>query len=358
MSQRPVRGLRMSNLSSCPASQDNYLFVKVFQVWWRRCDELYVIDADKLFALSMLCKDLECIPSAIDHFRKWLIREESGRGGLRRDVNAVYMEYHASRLMRLFLRKVLSIKPTPVIAGGFPAAMWAEKMSYISWRPRDVDIFLFDVEEMKIVQGLYESMVTRPLRRTMYVQIWKGYDPSLAAERSLDEVGVCRRRVSNVDSPEALRRRIKRWLRFHVERTDEYPELKWLDRTIHHLQHRCVSQQYKVVSTKCLKFIDNPWCATLPINLIHIAPQSAVIVNEGNRFVCENFDITLCCVALDEVKEDLTMGTFLGFHGAFEALRKCDLCLTDRAFSCQVVNVSYQMSRLCKYMRRGYSFPK
>ena len=61
-----------------------------------------------------------------------------------RELWALYPDYVRTRQMRLYLRAVLNCCRNAVIAGDYPAAMYAESKQYLTWRPVAMDIFFFD----------------------------------------------------------------------------------------------------------------------------------------------------------------------------------------------------------------------
>lgn len=117
------------------------------------------------------------------------------------------------------------------------------------------------------------------------------------------------------------------------------------------------NSQYKAKYTLQLKVRRQNWAALLPINLIHLqccdgrAPAAAR--KDPDRSVCENFDLSLCSVALGTINEDLTLGELLEFNQAFAALRSRTLVLNDTAFSSNSKTVDRQMIRIAKYVDRG-----
>ena len=198
-------------------------FIHVYSIWWNRSISVYIIEARSLIALSSLCVGARQVSPTGVMFRNWLSRLEAGRGAIRFEVRGVYLEYHASHLMRLFLRTILIRFGSAVIAGGYPAAMYAEMKGYVTWRPRDVDIFFFDYFELVAAQALYDRMIARPLGRVVTVRVWNPEDEDISFSNLIPQkhAGNSERNrvnVANVFSRIRLKKRVVKWLSRENER--------------------------------------------------------------------------------------------------------------------------------------------
>ncbi len=143
----------------------------------------------------------------------WLGQHEAGRGADSFGIQGVYLEYHAARLMRLYLRAALNSCRSAVIAGGYPAAMYAEINHYRTWRPHDIDIFFFNEEDLEEAEVLYDTMVARPLGRHYAVEDWEpGNSFSLRCKAEYESnVDNTQEQLAHVLRAKTLRERVERW---------------------------------------------------------------------------------------------------------------------------------------------------
>ena len=136
-------------------------------------------------------------------------------------------------------------------------------------------------------------------------------------------------------------------------------------RAVHHLPATFHMPSYGVLKTikltstlKRFRFRGKqqsrgPRSVPLQMNIVQIVRRPDGCVYTSNaQLICENFDFTICSVAL-EIKADLSF-SFQGFNGAFADLQSGRLVLGTRAFSCANSPVAMQMARIAKYVFRGY----
>ena len=133
--------------------------------------------------------------------------------------------------------------------------------------------------------------------------------------------------------------------------------------TLHNLPHSLSLSRYDLVKTVRMRSrrgnerssLALVPAALLPINIILVAVEPcAPPILDFPCFVCNNFDITLCCVAL-VVNADLSFD-FRGFDCSFQALHAKKLVLRDCAFGARKGSVTAQMKRVLKYLERGFSW--
>lgn len=120
---------------------------------------MFCLPGKDLFTMSCVCKhESTSERHAATIYRRWLARNEAGRGTIYFETLMLFGEYHASRVMRALLRQEKQTVQTAVIAGGFPATLYLQNKNLDSWRPSDIAIFLFEADEVHTVQKMSESL--------------------------------------------------------------------------------------------------------------------------------------------------------------------------------------------------------
>ena len=131
---------------------------------------------------------------------------------------------------------------------------------------------------------------------------------------------------------------------------------KELGRVSLHLPRQLREQAYSVVQCKQLLAPHCTLASVLPVNIIEIALKPNVDISSSHmEFVCTNFDLSCCCVAIT-LSEKLDL-TFHEFCDAFRCLLQRQLVLNPCAFSCERHSVHMQMCRIAKYVHRNFRFP-
>ena len=284
----------------------------------------------------------------------------------------MHREYVAARVLRAYLRWVLQKIPSAVIAGSYPAAMYAESFGAISWRPCDIDIFVFSHADVEVVVDRYQRLIREELSAECessqcgnYSGLHDDQQPVRSARGNAASL------PSNVLASLARRRELERAISDSVVGHNEsLYSPAWGDvargqllrslvaQTVENLPRDSRRPGYVVkhaVRVSMLGAFGNTPRAALPINVIHVdVRDSDHVPLDAARLICESFDITLCCVALKEIQEDLSFGKFESYCGAFEDLRLNSLRLTERAFFSQASSVENQMRRIYKYLSRGF----
>ena len=128
-----------------------------------RIDALYLLSGRELRRMEHIGIDFLDSCHAEKHFREWLQRYENCRGAIRQDVEALYHEYHAARVIRRFLRSITQKHRSLVITGSFAAARYLESHRLEAWRPGDIDIFVFDKEVCTAVENEFVDTLKRQL---------------------------------------------------------------------------------------------------------------------------------------------------------------------------------------------------
>ena len=89
------------------------------------------------------------------------------------------------------------------------------------------------------------------------------------------------------------------------------------------------------------------------VNIILVsAKRSDVYVFNYTAFVCTNFDLIPCCVALT-VSPELRFECH-GYLGALQAIERKELRANATIFSCSSTCITMQMDRILKYLERGF----
>ena len=114
------------------------------RLFWHQCFDSQLLLAADLYKLRSVCVTAARQEPPMIVFRRWLLRFEAGRGMAIGEVRILFREFTAARAMRFFLRRVQQTTPNAVIAGSFPAWIFLSSLRMDTWRPRTIDIFLFD----------------------------------------------------------------------------------------------------------------------------------------------------------------------------------------------------------------------
>ena len=138
--------------------------------------------------------------------------------------------------------------------------------------------------------------------------------------------------------------------------------LRELLRTKENLPGRVVPQLYKIVSTKRLNVGPASALETHPlpeavicVNVIQVAMgHEKGPISNFSRLVCSSFDVLPCAIAVT-VNENGKF-EYVARREAFECLHRRQLRLTHHAFSCQTQSVALQLSRIAKYIGRGFTW--
>ena len=290
------------------------------------------------------------------------------------NARVVYKHFMCMRLMCRFFHQVLCSIPNSVIAGSFPAACYYRRYHSSCWKPNDVDIFIFNETEIASIESMYSSCVLAPFGFDVLRSKWMA---SFSDRSSSDATST----ASSQDTPPVstslleasqVRVYVQEWVTRYERRlvaflrgfsTDDFERnphgiVRTMRMAVHHVPDPVQPQSYRVVKSIKLR-PDAPSStsspALLPVNLILVQRQVPDDVSvKPNAFICAGFDITACCVSL-LVKENLDFD-FEVFEGADDALQHRHLKLKGNAFATQSHSVQVQMSRIYKYITRGFNW--
>ena len=373
-------------------------FVKAAPTFARYATESLLLSGADVYKLETLCTNTVHYASAVVVFRRWLAKHEKRR--MRRDipVRELYAEYHASRLQRMFLRRILLHMKQVVCAGGYPAAMLCKVRGLPSWTPCDVDIFCYTEEDMVAAAKLFDHTVALNMGSAVQISTWMTSDVGVhqdPAERDMTinavpenagrysqmdtepiaqhpwTVATLRPLITNWCSSNPARKHIAHFRQHTTARdgTDRHcfeAFMRELQRTDQHLPERLEAPLNRVLYThklhvKNIGLLRHSSNCVTPVNLIRMQVPTGMGVS-GNfvarcrQQLCEGFDMTLCSVALTHVESDLSLhdSAFWSYNGASEALTARKVVLTSTAFACQDHLIAWQMSRISKYLARQF----
>ena len=318
----------------------------------QHCDDVYLLSGEERYRFTFVCRACLSSVPAKAHFVGWLVREEkiafkynSGAGFQWWPMRLIYYEYHAARLQRLFLRCIQQSTEVTVIAGSFPASRYLEKWHSCSWRPHDIDVFVFSRARLDAVLDCYSKNVADALGLSLRIEKYQGYDDGDDLETGRPPRNISR-------SERAVE--IGEWLR---DSGDWIPldVRKELAATAEHLPVRSRPQTYRVLEsvrvTLTVALEDKP-AVILPLNIVVVEqrwPEEAYV--SPAALICHGFDLTLVCVSL--TLTDTGHYEFEDFNGGFVALVMKRVVLRPSAFYGSR-DCCAEMSRLVKYFGRGF----
>ena len=319
----------------------------------------YFLDGCALHRLQMLCTHTAHAAPSVKTFKSWLRCNDTIQPNrICRLPRRLYVQYNASRLLRLFLRAITIQIPTAVIAGSFAASMYLKSIGLrCSWRPNDIDIFVFAEKHMQHVWQLY-------------FQLFVGTLGFSAARRGRRVVRILPRRVryeeeelffqytrfSSVAKGNQTRMECSRAIHAFLQEKDfRNLHVHSLLRNIElHLPQTFCQREYRIINVEKVTLKGDAPTTNFPVNVIVVEPFNDVV--DFKRFICESFDISLCSVAVETINDELQFTKFGGFNNAFADLRKNKLRLMSTSFALNAGGIYHQMNRVSKYLERGYSW--
>ena len=366
-----------------------YVFVElVLPYLWKS----YMINGKDYYRLQLLSSSFLRSYDSSFFFTLWLQYYEKGRGipqyDSERRLETLYREFHGSILLRLFINKIQRECRSVAIAGSFAMCRYLEDACLESFEPGDIDIFIAGRENFWICVGTIDSQVLDPLGLSMCdVKKDKEYDSDSSSERRSTSRETIREYHSNSSSGGRSRSRQRRKTRRRSRKrttpwrlsvltraVEDYAnateglhtdnERRELTATSRHIPFQLRPQRYRVLHAVRVLADDVPSRrenhipqALRPLNVVLIEGRHGnkdVPSTNFATFVCSSFDILPCSIAL--VGEGLYDFKFQASQKVFQCLRDRELHLTEYAFSCNFHTVNAQMSRILKYIRRGFSW--
>ena len=123
-----------------------------------------LFDGVEAYKHEVLCRSARPNVSRKCFFELWIRTREpivtrciDVRSGL-----LLLREYRASFLQARFLRSVLDLIPSAVVAGGFAVAAHLLQWRLPTFEPNDVDIFVTDSTHIRLIEDLYRRDVLTP----------------------------------------------------------------------------------------------------------------------------------------------------------------------------------------------------
>ena len=285
-------------------------------------------------------------------------------------------EYRASFLQARFLRSVLDLIPTAVVAGGFAVAAHLLQSRLPTFEPNDVDIFVTDSTHIRLIENLYRRDVLTPQNLTMSPLTFGELFTSKRDVSLFGALGLSSEDVNDfgvltsgdlhsvyVGAEEMATKTI-----FCANQID-YPDEslhKVLMRSVQELRRAWLflprattpraydvcSQSYMLPESASGERLP---VALLAIKIIHISHDAAASHSTPEEFVWSGFDFLHCCLSV-RVRSDLSYHVH-GSEAALDVVRR--RCLTFR-HNVDVNTRQFKMKqlrRVLKYSNRGFHFP-
>ena len=262
-----------------------------------------------------------------------------------------------------------------VIAGSAATASYMQSHDLLcQWTPGDIDIFFLSKDSFLSAKAFYERDMQGPLFLHVYYDDWVPTTLSLCPSsnflfKDLGEDltnGVLQRVANHFNLCDS----IDRWcgdVATDMKQDDMPGELvQCLDvlrDTTKHLPTTFRTPAYKILASikirpyEAMTQILPATLSNINLILVHIpmyddASMMALQRHEYTSVLCSNFDITLCAVALNV--DECLVYQYETFLDASADIRENKLSLTSCAFSSERNRVNYQMSRIWKYVLRGF----
>lgn len=376
-------------------------------------DTCCLLSGRERFGLESLCRACVLPRDPKTTFRKWLREEEHSPSPTPGTTKDLYREYHASRLQRSFLRRVLSAPMSygpSVVAGSYPLHTFLQAVAAIPWDARDIDIFTADEAAFYRIRQLYVSDVLQPLgfhlqeREQLFgsnmqfafgkssgplpsdddksnsdMDAHRVDDDATSATSAIgDATSVASNELPSRVTPEEIKcdlpahielyeltrgqhdgsTLIARWQHTQSAATRPVTGFQDLQETPEHLPASFQRRPYIPLVTTVLKpdsVAETPLVPAVlrAINVVLIRTQRHVDTSvQLEETVCSGFDMTQCCVTLTVTAElrCRCRGYFGGLRAA--CLRHIEIRATG------FTHVFTQLSRIDKYLCRGFRWPK
>ena len=345
------------------ATANSGLFFTIFIIFVDVALVQYFLDGCAFHRLQMLCAFTADAAPSVRTFESWLRCNDTIQANrICRLPRRVYVQYNASRLLRLFLRAVTIHIPTAVIAGSFAASMYLKSIGVrCSWRPNDIDIFVFAEKHMQHVMQLYVQLFVDTMGgRLLRVGARRGSRVVQFGARRVrseeEELSFQYTRFSSVAKGNQTRMECSRAIRAFLHEKDlRKLHVNSLLRNVElHLPQTFCQREYRIIDVEKMTLKGNAPTTNLPVNVIVVEPFNDVV--DFKRFICESFDISLCSIAVERINDELQFTNFGGFNNAFADLRMKKLRLMSTSFAINAKGIHHQMNRVSKYLERGYSW--
>ena len=377
------------------------------------CVRDYLLDAAEVCVVECVCSGTllsEPMSFIID---TWLSSHpEHGVVDPAMNYIVKYRMYHSSRLTRCFMREIQQNSTSAVVAGSFVTALYARMFDRITWAPNDMDVFVTSYEDYVRVDDLFmkkiavagrqsltrttstgracSSSFLRPYEDTSESSpaggesgddtiTWSdstltpdeddgseifGRDPMIPVRNSTSWVwsaGVPSSSVADWIASLSTSRKAHMYVGEQMsgaEDTNIAAVMQELVRTVNHLPALKTRRKYDLRRTCRISCDCPPGTAPsfTPLNIIQVS-WTEPHYGEFNtaQGIIEGFDIVPCCIAVTVDSEDRCI--FQDAHGARMAIRSKTMACTTLAFQNRIAPVGVQMTRILKYLQRGFRWP-
>ena len=374
------------------------------------CVRDYLMDAAEVCAVECVCGGTllsEPMSSFIDN---WLSSHpEHGEVEPATSYMAKYQMYHGRRLTRRFIREVQRHRSSAVVAGSFVTALYARMFDRITWSPNDMDVFVTSYEDYVWVDELFmkkiavasgQSLVrTTSTGRACSSSFLHAYEDTSESSPVGGESGVdnttwsdstsipdeeagsdtfdldpMRNPTSSTSSAGVPVSSVVDWIANFTNRrvahmyvgerksggqdTCTVAVMRELERTLNHLPVLKTERNYDLERTCRITCVcpQGTTPAFVPLNIIQVS-WTEPHCGEFNtaKGIIQGFDLTPCCIAVTVDNDDHCI--FQDAHGACMAIRSKTMACTTSAFQHRIAPVEVQMTRILKYLRRGFRWP-
>ena len=287
-------------------------------------------------------------------------------------------EYDAEHLLRLFLKRALSLSKGAygsgplrhhfdvVLTGGYAV----HKFLSDNFPPGDIDLFVRCRSMVPKLIGLYIEYCILPFHLRLSQTIGGSFDCSIPAS------GVPE--FDRVNQPRDIRRDLQHELNEYLRESPHFSSdvVETLATSVDHLPRICAGRSYSIRGTwrvratrtgtmrgyipSALQTL-NIILVSCPASVGEPCPSSQRVPRSlyecsFRDFLWRDFDFRHCCVSMT-VKNDLHY-EYVAAMGAFNALNQKKLFLSSAAFQDSEGNLAIrpQLKRITKYAERGFTW--
>ena len=325
------------------------------------CDLL--LQASKIRCLNRAaCASL---PLAIikQAMEQWLLSEEPSKRKRSKpqrstkkklSLRTIFRAFKGSVTQRGFLREMQQ-KHNAVVAGSYATALYLSRThGSVTWSPHDIDLWIASSHDEcnpceKMATKFAEWIAAFDQPRGAYdLTEYKGYEGYPDSEDAFTP-----------KEPSVLRADIQRWLQENFDKSYQNQLKKVPEQILCCRKERA----YEIVATAKIVPHRLQW---RKINVICVTrsdmrdkrPFGQMICEPFGQMICEGFDLSCCCAEM-MISEDLN--AIVRLHSdaddADEDMITYKIRLQPSCFTAYNGSIFMQMSRIAKYLKRGFRFP-
>ena len=290
---------------------------------------------------------------------QWLLSEEPSKRRWskprrstkkKRSLRTIFRAFKGSVTQRGFLREMQQ-KRNAVVAGSYATALYLSRThGSVAWSPHDIDLWIASSHDEyrpceKVVTKCAEWIAAFDQPRAYDLIECEGY-PDSEDEFTPKE-------------PSVLRADIQRWLQENFDKSYQ----NQLKKVPEQILCRRKERAYEIVATAKIVPHRLQW---RKINVICVTrsdmrdkrPFGQMICEPFGQMICEGFDLSCCCAEM-MISEDLNAMVRLHSDAddADEDMRTYKIRLQPSCFTAYDGSIFMQMSRIAKYLKRGFRFP-